>query len=329
MSTAGIQLEFRDGRRVVLASGGQAAKPATAAAGQCVVCGRFFGKPVPWAKTCGKACRREHNLERLREISRQRKAARECRPCAICGQEFRPRNCRAKTCGEECCREYNRQYKAAPEWREKRRRWEPRRPPTSRSCVVCGRVFRQRNSLHKTCGKECSREYDLQRKHDLQRKRSGSPHRRHPLPVSRCAVCGRFFRPQVWSAKTCSETCRKEHKKAWALRYKATPEYRENAQRFRNTPKHREYMKKYHATPEARKRKREYFQRPEIRERRRKAMRQYFQRPEIRDRELDRERRLYRFRRAAALLGLPPLLYAALKIVESQPPEEPHDPNRQ
>lgn len=96
-----------------------------------------------------------------------------------------------------------------------------------KECVICGKGFEARSNKI-TCGNECSRVNDLQKKRDhTNRNRSCPIERERYLNQKRinkevvCVICGSCF-IKVGQSKTCSKKCSKALKKSWRASWRAS-----------------------------------------------------------------------------------------------------------
>lgn len=134
-----------------------------------------------------------------------------------------------------------------------------------------------------------------------------------------CVVCGKEFEGRNSRQKTCGPACRDQHHRENMRKYMATPKGREVNRKYKTGPKaqearqqyqassqYLEYMRQYRTTLKWQEYVRQYQATPEYREYRR----QYQATPERRE----YQRKFNHFQSAAKALGIPPLLYAALKI---------------
>ena len=127
-----------------------------------------------------------------------------------------------------------------------------------------------------------------------------------------CPYCGKEFTPRNCRQKTCgSEGCKKARDRAYERTYKQTEEYKACQRAYRQTE---EYKACQRARSRARRQTEEY-----------KAYdRSYQQTEKYKAYQRDYKRAYQRARRTAKALGIPPLVFAAMKIM-NQLQEPDHD----
>lgn len=219
--------------------------------------------------------------------------------CVMCGGEFNGRNSRQKTCGAECSRQHR--LKRNRENQRKRHATNPEKMNASRrrkyvpkmaDCVSCGKTFHKRGPTI-TCSPECRK--DRQRN---QKKRN----RAHIM--RQCVICGKDFRKKN-NAKTCGKHCSRElylHTvRKWHQENRDYSAEQSRKHRLANLNYYREYHRRYYQAN------------------RDKILRRYrdwvaTNKEWVRSYNRDYMRNRLRFLRAAECLGLPPLLYAAMKL---------------
>ena len=238
-------------------------------------------------------------------------ASREKRACVVCGREFEANQWKKKTCGKECSRLLRLEGKRR-HYSKHREAIIARRhpPPMERKCSVCGRAFIPRNSQAKNCSKGCSAA--------SRRERSRCSHEAYSPEKKREWA-------QRYRQKNIDKIRERDSRYAKANREKKTEQHRRWCEA--NREHLREYSRLYRQKNIDRIRIQERTRRlsnlDEINARHRAYMREYTSNPENRRRVVDRNRRHHATRLAARRLGLPPLLYAALKIQEQLSQSQP------
>lgn len=184
------------------------------------------------------------------------------------------------------------------------------------NCAVCGKEFEKLRTAI-TCDEKCSKQRRLEVKRrrypaDNERRRRKSEYTK---PIGICIVCGGEFKKRT-TAKTCSNKClsqiKRKNRRAY---YRANLEKERDARRtyYRNNrKKRREYHQEWRqANPEySRKMARKY----------REANPEHYRAMNRKNRLANAEKRLdakqkrRSFMNAAKILGIPPLVYAAMKL---------------
>jgi predicted nucleic acid-binding Zn ribbon protein len=271
----------------------------------CVVCGKPFEK---WGKkiTCSEQCSRERKREYLREYGRTRSANPEKHRAYY--QANRAKIIEKARADREANPEKYRAYSA---------RHRAKRGPVHALCVVCGKPFEKRTTQN-TCSAECkrqrtsermrayAREYyraDRRANPEKYRERMRKYYRAHPEKYPRrqaergpvhalCIVCGKPFEKRgkiILCSKECKRQRALEHNRLSYERMK-----RDNPEKLR-----RKYRARVQANPEKYNAKYRAYRLRNL--------------DKCRERDAVRERR----RTACRQLGVPTLIYAAMKILDT------------
>ena len=127
-----------------------------------------------------------------------------------------------------------------------------------------------------------------------------------------CPYCGKEFTPRNCRQKTCgSEGCKKARDRAYERAYRQTEEYKAYDRAYRQTEEYKAYQRAYRQTDEYKAYQRAY-------DRARKQTEEY------KAYKRAYQRAYQRAVRTAEALGIPPLVFAAMKIM-SQLQEPNHD----
>lgn len=220
------------------------------------------------------------------------------KPCVVCGKAFNPYRSTSITCGAECQAVYRNRYEAARRdvratERRQRRATDPEWAERCREATRKSRAKRRSNA--EIVAKE--RERRLQRYAADAKYRAAILKRQHeryqprPITAATCQVCGASFaKAGNANVRTCGPECRRELKRETQRRYVVSHPGRraESSEKYRTNNRE----KCLDAT-----------------------MRH---RSENLERYRMHAREAARAKRAASRLGIPSLLYTAMKIASQQ-----------
>ena len=176
---------------------------------KCEHCGTAVQARIKSKKYCSKRCSDAARSKRLRA---KKPGALFPRSCDECGLTFQPKNGGQRYCSSEC------KYVV-----DKRRQQEVKRANRqSRCCPICTGFFYPKSGVHKYCSDGCRDAAEKQQKELKRQMRRAArlpadeadwtPPKLGQIRRRRCVVCEDFFRPKASQQKTCSTSCRNEHR---------------------------------------------------------------------------------------------------------------------
>ena len=145
----------------------------------CIVCGKEFATNSNAQKCCSNECK----IKRKRQTDKKKVSNFELR-CEYCGIKFIG-NKNNKFCTSECRKAYCKENKQEYEHK----------------CIVCGKLFYNRNHKSKYCSLNCSNKWI-----------NNNP--RHTLI---CKHCGGEFKSNYHNQKFCSTICANENRSTFPL----------------------------------------------------------------------------------------------------------------
>jgi len=154
----------------------------------CKICGKEFEAKKHSARYCSEQCRWvgvKERQERAYEKIKAKKQPRE-KECAYCGKKFMQTG-KEKMCSEDC--------------REKARKvvYYKKKLPKEKTCPICGENFIG-NPKKVFCSKKCVSRATVIKEHV-------------DYPETKCAICGKVFKPKTNRSKCCSKGCTKKFHK--------------------------------------------------------------------------------------------------------------------
>lgn len=175
---------------------------------KCEHCGTSVEPYLRRQKYCSKRCRDSARSKRI-QASRPKKLTQ--RICEVCSSAYQPKNAGQKYCTPAC-------WSVIKKKREQEAK--PEKPP--KCCPICTGFFTPKSRGHKFCSDSC-RDRAAKNAAELrkQRRRASAlpndesdwkPPKVREIRRRRCVVCEDFFRPKASQQKTCSTSCRNEHR---------------------------------------------------------------------------------------------------------------------